>query len=137
MDAFAEKKIASLIGVESGHAIDNKLGVLRMLYDLGVRYMTLTHTCNTPWADSSVVEDGDEEVRSHGLSSFGKSVIREMNTLGMMVDLSHVSTETMHDAIDVSVAPVIFSHSSARAVHNHSRNVPDDVLRKLVSAETL
>lgn len=129
-DAFAAKKIASLIGVESGHAIGSSLAVLRMLYELGARYMTLTHSCNTPWADSSVSEN-DVPPDSNGLSEFGKLVVKEMNRLGMLVDLSHVSKSTMEQAIEVSRAPVIFSHSSARTVNNNSRNVPDEVLTKL------
>jgi len=117
-------KIASLIGVEGGHSIDNSLGVLRTFYDLGVRYMTLTHSENTEWADSCT-----DEPKNHGLSAFGEDVIREMNRLGMMVDISHVSPDTMRHAIRISKAPVIASHSSARAVADHPRNVPDDVLR--------
>ena len=131
--AMAAGKIASLIGVESGHAINSNLGILRAMYELGVRYVTLTHNCNTPWADSSKAESGSEIVRSNGLSPFGEKVIQEMNRLGMMVDLSHVSAETMADAISVSVAPVIFSHSNARAVCGHVRNVPTDVLFSLVN----
>jgi membrane dipeptidase len=119
-------KIASLIGVEGGHCIDNSLGALRMLYRLGARYMTLTHTSNTPWADSAT-----DVVVSHGLNAFGESVVREMNHLGMLVDLSHVSPETMMAAMRVSSAPVIFSHSSAKALVNVPRNVPDDVLTAL------
>src|SRR5690606_21429193 len=107
-------------------AIENSLGALRAFYALGVRYMTLTHSNNIDWADSCC------EAPVHGgLTEFGKEVVREMNRLGMLVDLSHVSPETMHDALDVAEAPVIFSHSSARAVTDHPRNVPDDVLRRL------
>ena len=123
---FGSGKIASVLGMEGGHAIENSLGALRAFYDLGVRYMTLTHSANIDWADSCC-----EPPRLGGLSEFGKEVVREMNRLGMLVDLSHTSPETMHDALDVSEAPVIFSHSSARAVTDHPRNVPDDVLRRL------
>ena len=117
-------KIASLIGVEGGHSIDNSLGVLRMLYALGVRYMTLTHSETLDWADSAT-----DEPRHHGLTSFGEQVVREMNRLGMLVDISHVSAETMRHALRVTSAPVIASHSSAYALAEHPRNVPDDVLR--------
>jgi membrane dipeptidase len=116
-------KIASLIGVEGGHSIDNSLGVLRDYYRLGVRYMTLTHSENVDWADSAT-----DAPKAKGLTAFGEEVVREMNALGMMVDLSHVSPETMKAALKVTKAPVIFSHSSARAVADHPRNVPDDVL---------
>eukprot|EP00095_Tigriopus_kingsejongensis_P001547 maker-scaffold424_size175595-snap-gene-0.32 protein:Tk01547 transcript:maker-scaffold424_size175595-snap-gene-0.32-mRNA-1 annotation:"dipeptidase 1-like protein" len=132
LDAFENQRIASLIGVESGHAIGNSLAVLRSLYDLGARYMTLTHTCNTPWADSSESEAHNGSLaRSRGLSNFGRLVVEEMNRLGMMVDLSHVSKSTMEDALNISMAPVMFSHSSARALCPHPRNVPDDVLLQL------
>jgi membrane dipeptidase len=117
-------KIASLIGVEGGHSIDNSLGVLRMYYALGVRYMTLTHSLTLDWADSAT-----DEARHHGLTAFGESVVREMNGLGMLVDISHVSAETMRHALRVTRAPVIASHSSAYALAQHPRNVPDDVLR--------
>jgi membrane dipeptidase len=117
-------KIASLIGVEGGHSIDNSLGVLRMYYRLGVRYMTLTHTETLDWADSAT-----DEAKHHGLTPFGEQVVREMNRLGMMVDISHVSAETMKHAIRISRAPVIASHSSAFALAPHVRNVPDDVLK--------
>lgn len=117
-------KIASLVGVEGGHSIDNSLGVLRMLYALGVRYMTLTHSETLDWADSAT-----DEPRHHGLTSFGEQVVREMNRLGMLVDISHVSAETMRHALRVTSAPVIASHSSAYALAEHPRNVPDDVLR--------
>ncbi|MGH7171443.1 MAG: dipeptidase [Gemmataceae bacterium] len=119
-------KIASLIGVEGGHSIDNSLGVLRMLYALGVRYMTLTHSETLDWADSAT-----DEARHHGLTAFGERVVREMNRLGMLVDISHVSAETMRHALRVSRAPVIASHSSAYALAEHPRNVPDDVLTLL------
>jgi len=118
-----EGKIASLIGVEGGHSIDNSLGVLRMLYALGVRYMTLTHSETLDWADSAT-----DEPRHHGLTAFGEQVVREMNRLGMLVDISHVSAQTMRHALRVSRAPLIASHSSAYALAEHPRNVPDDVL---------
>jgi membrane dipeptidase len=119
-------KVASLIGMEGGHSIGNSLAALRQLYNLGARYMTITHTSSTDWADS---ESGAP--KHNGLTPFGKAVIGEMNRLGMLIDLSHVSPKTMHDALDASLAPVIFSHSSARALVDHPRNVPDDVLRRL------
>jgi membrane dipeptidase len=124
--ARAEGRIASLMGAEGGHSIDCSLGVLRNLYALGVRYMTLTHNDNTPWADSAT----DTPVHG-GLTAFGEQVVREMNRLGMLVDLSHVSADTMRDALRVSEAPVLFSHSSSRAVCDHVRNIPDDVLALL------
>jgi len=130
-EAFANGKVASLIGLESGHGLGSNLGILRMVYELGVRYVTLTHSCNTPWADSTTTETGSEVARSHGLSSFGLEVVAEMNRLGMLVDLSHVSAETMKDALDFSIAPIIFSHSSARALCSYPRNVPDDILRQV------
>jgi membrane dipeptidase len=123
---FKRGKIASLIGMEGGHSIDSSLGALRMFFRLGARYMTLTHSKNTPWADSAT----DKPVLN-GLSPFGEQVVREMNWLGMLVDLSHVSPDTMKDAIAVSEAPVVFSHSSARAVTDVPRNVPDEVLQLL------
>jgi membrane dipeptidase len=116
-------KVASLIGVEGGHQINNSLAVLRQYYDLGARYMTLTHTSNTAWADSAT-----DAPMHHGLTAFGKEVVREMNRLGMLVDLSHVSNDTMRAALEVSEAPVIYSHSSARALVDHPRDVPDDIL---------
>jgi len=124
--ARRERRIASLIGMEGGHAIDSSLGTLRMMYRLGARYMTLTHSRNTPWADSATDTPAHD-----GLTAFGQDVIREMNRLGMLVDLSHVSPATMADVLDVARAPVIFSHSSARALTDVPRNVPDDVLRRL------
>ena len=117
-------RIASLIGVEGGHQINNSLAVLRQLYDLGARYMTLTHTSNTDWADSAT----DTPVH-HGLSAFGREIVKEMNRIGMLVDLSHVSPETMQAALSITAAPVIFSHSSARALVDHPRDVSDEVLR--------
>lgn len=123
---FGAGKIASLIGMEGGHSIDSSLATLRMFHRLGARYMTLTHSRNTPWADSAT----DEAVLD-GLSEFGSEVVREMNYLGMLVDLSHVSPATMHDVLDVVEAPVIYSHSSAKALCDHPRNVPDDVLERL------
>ena len=119
-------RVASMIGVEGGHSINNSLGALRMLYNAGARYMTLTHSLNNDWADSATADP-----KLDGLSAFGKTVVGEMNRLGMLVDLSHVSPATMHDALDVTTAPVIFSHSSARAITGHQRNVPDDVLQRL------
>ena len=124
--AREEGKIASLIGIEGGHTIINSLGVLRAYYDLGARYMTLTHYHTNDWADSAT-----DDARHEGLSGFGKEVIREMNRLGMMVDISHVSEDTMNDVLDVTEAPVIFSHSSAQALTKHKRNVPDDVLKRV------
>lgn len=124
--ALATGRIASLMGAEGGHSIDSSLGTLRMLFALGVRYMTLTHNDNVPWADSAT----DEPVLG-GLSAFGREVVREMNRLGMLVDLSHVSADTMRDALELTEAPVVFSHSSALSVCDHPRNVPDDVLELL------
>ena len=123
--AWAAGRMASLMGAEGGHSINCSLGTLRQLHELGVRYLTLTHNANTPWADSAT----DRPVAG-GLTAFGREVVREMNRIGMMVDLSHVSADTMRDALEVSEAPVIFSHSSARAVTDSPRNVPDDVLER-------
>jgi len=122
----ASGRVASLIGLEGGHAIEGSLAALRMLHALGVRYITLTHSSNSEWADAAT--DAPEH---HGLTEFGEEVVREMNRLGIFVDLSHVSEATMRDALRVSAAPVIFSHSSARSLVDHPRNVPDDVLRQL------
>jgi len=124
--AWREGKIASVMGMEGGHAIENSLGALRAFHRMGARYMTLTHSTNIDWADA-----GTDEPEHGGLTPFGLEVVREMNRLGMLVDLSHTSPETMNDALDVTAAPVIFSHSSARGVTDHPRNVPDDVLRRL------
>ena len=121
--AHQEGRIASLIGVEGGHCIDESLTILEMFYALGARYMTLTHNHNTSWADSAT-----DERKLGGLNSFGKEVVQKMNQLGMLVDLSHVSAEVMIDALSITTAPAIFSHSSARALVNVARNVPDDVL---------
>jgi len=123
---FASGRVASLLGAEGGHAIAGSLGVLRALYALGVRYLTLTHNANVGWADSAT-----DEPQAGGLSGFGRDVVREMQRIGMLVDLSHVAVSTMHDALDVAQAPVIFSHSSARALCDSPRNVPDDVLARL------
>jgi membrane dipeptidase len=116
-------RTASLIGVEGGQAIEGSLAALRLFHDLGVRYMTLTHNTTLPWADAALGEP-----IHHGLTAFGEEVVREMNRIGIFVDLSHVSADVMRDALRVSAAPVIFSHSSARALVDHPRNVPDDVL---------
>jgi membrane dipeptidase len=121
-----EGKIASLIGMEGGHSIENSIQKLRELHAMGARYMTLTHSETLDWADSCT-----DVARNDGLSEFGEQVVQEMNRLGMLVDISHVSPATMHDALRVSKAPVIFSHSSARHIADHPRNVPDDVLREL------
>ncbi|MBW5251483.1 dipeptidase [Streptomyces poriferorum] len=124
--ARSEGRIASLMGAEGGHSIHNSLGTLRALHTLGVRYMTLTHNDNIAWADSATDAPG-----VGGLSPFGHEVVREMNRTGMLVDLSHVAATTMRDALATSTAPVIFSHSSARAICDHPRNIPDDVLGRL------
>jgi membrane dipeptidase len=126
--AFAAHRIGSVLGLEGGHAIENSLGVLRAYYDLGARYMTLTHNVTTAWADAAL-----DSAKHGGLTEFGKEVVREMNRMGMLVDLSHVSPATMSDALDVSQAPVIFSHSSARALVDIARNVPDSILRRVPS----
>ncbi len=123
---FGEGQIASMMGMEGGHSIDSSLPTLRMFEALGVRYMTLTHGSNVPWADSAT-----DEPEHDGLTAFGEEVVREMNWLGLLVDLSHVSPDTMKDALAVTAVPVIFSHSSARALCDVPRNVPDDVLAML------
>ncbi|MEO8909054.1 MAG: dipeptidase [Gemmatimonadaceae bacterium] len=125
---FKQGKLASLLGLEGGHAIENSLGALRAYYDLGVRYMTLTHNVTLSWADAAL-----DSAKHGGLTPFGDSVVREMNRLGMLVDLSHVSPGTMSDALNVSQAPVIFSHSGARALVDVPRNVPDSILRRVTT----
>lgn len=124
--AFAEGRIGSMLGMEGGHAIENSLGALRAFYDLGARYMTLTHNVTLDWADAAL----DKPVHQ-GLSRFGEEVVREMNRLGMLVDLSHVSPAVMSDALNVTEAPVIFSHSGARQLSDHPRNIPDSILARL------
>jgi len=124
--AMKAGKVASLIGMEGGHSIGSSLAVLRQMHTLGARAMTITHSKNTPWADSAT-----EDPAHNGLTAFGKDLVREMNRIGMLVDLSHVSEKTMMDALDVARAPVIFSHSGVRAVNGHARNVPDSVLVRL------
>jgi membrane dipeptidase len=124
--AKRQKKIAALMGIEGGHAIENSLAALRDFYRLGVRYMTLTHNNTNDWADSCC-----DQSRHNGLSDFGREVVREMNRLGMLIDISHVSDKTMADVLDASTAPVIASHSSARALANHRRNIPDELLRRI------
>ena len=119
-------KICALMGIEGGYAIENSLYALRNFYRLGIRYMTLTHNVSHDWADAH-----RGEVKNNGLSDFGKEVVREMNRLGMLVDISHVSVKVMNDVLDITTAPIIASHSSARGVHDHTRNVPDDVLKRV------
>jgi membrane dipeptidase len=123
---FKRGRVASLLGMEGGHAIENSLGALRAYYALGARYMTLTHNVTLDWADAAL-----DSARHHGLTDFGREVVREMNRLGMLVDLSHVSPAVMSNALDVAEAPVIFSHSAARALVDHARNVPDSILARL------
>jgi membrane dipeptidase len=123
---FKRGRVASLLGMEGGHVIENSLGALRAYYDLGARYLTLTHNVTLDWADAAL-----DSARHDGLTDFGGEVVREMNRLGMLVDLSHVSPAAMSDALDVTQAPVIYSHSSARALTEHPRNVPDSILRRL------
>ena len=124
--AKRQKKIAALMGIEGGHAIENSLAALRDFYRLGIRYMTLTHNNTNDWADSCC-----DTARNNGLSDFGREVVREMNRLGMLIDISHVSDKTMSDVLDVSTAPIIASHSSARALADHRRNIPDELLRRI------
>ena len=124
--AIANGRIGSLLGLEGGHAIENSLNTLRVYYELGARYMTLTHNVTLDWADAAL-----DSARHGGLTNFGREVVREMNRLGMLVDLSHVSPGTMSDALDVTVAPVIFSHSASRALVDHPRNVPDSILARV------
>jgi membrane dipeptidase len=123
---FKRGRIGSLLGMEGGHVIENSLGALRAYYDLGARYLTLTHNVTLDWADAAA-----DSARHGGLTEFGREVVREMNRMGMLVDLSHVSPGVMSDALDVAEAPVIFSHSSARALTEHVRNVPDSILQRL------
>jgi membrane dipeptidase len=127
-EAFAAGRIASLLGMEGGHVLENSMGALRAFHELGARYLTLTHNSTTDWADSAT-----DEPRHGGLSPFGREVVAEMNRLGMLVDLSHVAPTTMADALDTSEAPVIFSHSSARALCDVPRNVPDQILRRITA----
>jgi membrane dipeptidase len=124
--AKKENKTCLLMGIEGGYAIENSLHALRNFYRLGIRYMTLTHNVSHDWADAH-----NGEKKNNGLSEFGKEVVREMNRLGMLIDISHVSDKVMHDVLDVSKAPIIASHSSARGVRDHTRNVPDDVLKRV------
>jgi membrane dipeptidase len=123
---FAEGKIASLLGMEGGYALNNSIDAMREFYGLGVRYMTLTHNVTLDWADAALGEP-----RNGGLTEFGRTLVREMNRTGMLVDIAHTSPATMHQALDVSKAPVIWSHAAARALVDHPRNVPDDVLLRL------
>ena len=124
--AKKQNKVCALMGIEGGYVIENSLYALRNFYRLGIRYMTLTHNVSHDWADAH-----NGEKKNNGLSDFGKEVVREMNRLGMLVDISHVSDKVMHDVLDISTAPIIASHSSARGVSNHTRNVPDDVLKRV------
>eukprot|EP01088_Endostelium_zonatum_P013932 TRINITY_DN2888_c0_g1_i1.p1 TRINITY_DN2888_c0_g1~~TRINITY_DN2888_c0_g1_i1.p1 ORF type:complete len:272 (+),score=65.63 TRINITY_DN2888_c0_g1_i1:169-984(+) len=132
--SWNNRKIGSLLGMEGGHAINNSLSNLRNFYDLGVRYMTLTHNCDTPWAEAA---QGIRIANVSGLTGFGREVVFEMNRLGMIIDISHVSDKTMADVLHVSRAPVIFSHSGARAISNSVRNVPDSVLQQVKENEAV
>jgi membrane dipeptidase len=127
--AKKQGKIAALMGIEGGHAIENSLMALRDFYRLGVRYMTLTHNNTNDWADACC-----DASRHNGLSDYGREVVREMNRLGMFVDISHVSDKTMSDVLDISTAPVIASHSSARALNSHLRNIPEGTQRAFEAA---
>ncbi|CAF1185547.1 unnamed protein product [Rotaria sordida] len=132
--AFQAKRIASLFGVEGGQAIESSFSILRLFYQMGVRYMTLTHNCNTPWADQNQVDRINSTlIKNNGLTEFGEKIITEMNRLGMLIDLSHVSKKTMLDVLNITRSPVIFSHSSAWTLCNHTRNVQDDVLQLIKS----
>lgn len=124
--AKKQDKVCALMGIEGGYVIENSLSALRNFYRLGVRYMTLTHNVSHDWADAH-----NDTPKNNGLSDFGKEVVREMNRLGMLVDISHVSTKTMSDVLDVTTAPIIASHSGARGISNHTRNVPDDILKRI------
>ncbi len=126
--AKKQKKICALMGIEGGYAIENSLYALRDFYRLGIRYMTLTHNVSHDWADAH-----RGEVKNNGLSPFGKEVVKEMNRLGMLVDISHVSVKTMSDTLDVSTAPIIASHSNARGINDHTRNVPDEILKRVAT----
>jgi len=130
MEAFKAGKIASMIEIEGGHSIDSRLSALRLFYEIGVRCMTITHNCNTPWADNNLV-DSNPALQKRNLTEWGRKVIAEMNRLGMIADLSHVSEGVMVHVIEASKAPVIFSHSSVYAIKNHTRNVKDHVLQRL------
>jgi membrane dipeptidase len=127
---FNQQKIGTLIGVEGGHSIDSSPFILRLFYELGARYMTLTHNCDTPWAESCC-DNRNTSVR--GLTDFGKGIVREMNRLGMMVDLSHTSIQTMKDALAVTTAPIIFSHSNVRSICDVPRNIPDEIIDMIPS----
>ncbi|XP_059478481.1 dipeptidase 1-like [Neocloeon triangulifer] len=139
LDAFAEGKIASLVGIEGGQSIDNRLSILRQFYKLGVRYMSLNHMCHTPWSDTSFSDNPESGLSPNlnGLSDFGRLVVREMNRLGIMVDLAHVSKAAQEDVLAVSRAPIIYSHSNAYALCNHDRNVHDNVLQLVKNTNSI